>query len=240
MAKLFQQLRGALHGSRQHRLERRPSTGLRHERHAQRAGRTLRGVEKGAGGGARYGIARLAAGQRVEQAALSRTEIDTQCCAPAPASVSPMGARLTRPRDGFSPNRPHSAAGMRIEPPPSVACAIGRPRAATMAAEPPEDPPGDRSAAPGIHRRAAERRLGGRRQAELAGVGAAHDDQAGPAHARDGGAVGGATGSLAKNLEPSVVGVPAHSAMSCLTRKGTPWNGPSPAAAIDLSSSSPS
>jgi hypothetical protein len=29
----------------------------------------------------------------------------------------------TRPRDGVSPNRPHCAAGIRIEPPPSVACA---------------------------------------------------------------------------------------------------------------------
>src|SRR6266850_8455559 len=78
-------------------------------------------------------------------AALSRTEIDTQCCAPAPASVSPIGARLTRPRDGFRPNSPHRDAGMRIEPPPSVACAIGRPRAATTEAEPPDDPPGDKS-----------------------------------------------------------------------------------------------
>src|SRR5260221_3202557 len=84
------------------------------------------------------------------KAALSRTEIDTQCCAPAPASVSPSGARLTRPRDGFRPNRPHSAAGMRIEPPPSVACAIGNPRAATTAAEPPDDPPGDRPLRQGL------------------------------------------------------------------------------------------
>src|SRR6185295_18992962 len=77
------------------------------------------------------------------RAALSRTEIDTPSCAPAPARVSPIGARLTRPRDGFSPNRPHRAAGIRIEPPPSVACAIGRPRAATIEAEPPDEPPGD-------------------------------------------------------------------------------------------------
>jgi len=42
---------------------------------------------------------------------------------------------------GFSPNRPQHDAGMRIEPPASLACAIGTIRAATAAAEPPEDPP---------------------------------------------------------------------------------------------------
>src|SRR5436190_3407006 len=78
-------------------------------------------------------------------AALSRTEIDTQCCAPAPARVSPIGARLMRPREGFRPNRPHRLAGMRIDPPPSVAWAIGSNRAATTAAAPPDEPPGDRS-----------------------------------------------------------------------------------------------
>src|SRR6185437_3132547 len=83
-------------------------------------------------------------------AALSRTEIETQCCAPAPARVSPIGARLIRPRDGFSPNRPHRPAGIRIEPPPSVACPIGTPRAATIAAEPPDEPPGERSLRHGL------------------------------------------------------------------------------------------
>src|SRR3954470_16855669 len=40
------------------------------------------------------------------------------------------------------PVTPHSAAGCRIEPPVSVAVAMGAPRAATAAAEPPDDPPG--------------------------------------------------------------------------------------------------
>src|SRR5262245_2394471 len=47
----------------------------------------------------------------------------------------------TRPRDGFNPTKPHSLAGMRIEPPPSLACAIGTRPAATAAAEPPLEPP---------------------------------------------------------------------------------------------------
>ena len=50
-----------------------------------------------------------------------------------------------RPRVGFSPKRPQAEAGMRIEPPPSVACASGTMPAATAAAEPPLEPPGARS-----------------------------------------------------------------------------------------------
>ena len=56
---------------------------------------------------------------------------------PSPAS-GPEGVRA---RVGFRPNTPQAEAGMRIEPPPSVACAIGKMRAATQAAAPPDDPP---------------------------------------------------------------------------------------------------
>src|SRR3954452_17586588 len=56
---------------------------------------------------------------------------------PSPRS-GPIGLR---PRLGFSPNTPHAEAGMRIEPPPSLACATGRMRAASAAAAPPDDPP---------------------------------------------------------------------------------------------------
>src|SRR5499426_1936326 len=56
---------------------------------------------------------------------------------PSPAS-GPMGLRA---RVGLRPKRPQHEAGMRIEPPPSVACAIGTMPAATAAAAPPLDPP---------------------------------------------------------------------------------------------------
>src|SRR3954447_13561800 len=60
----------------------------------------------------------------------------------APAQPSPTsGPWLTRARVGLSPTRPHSLAGTRIEPPPSLACAIGTMPAATAAAAPPEEPP---------------------------------------------------------------------------------------------------
>src|SRR5271155_1528366 len=56
----------------------------------------------------------------------SRTLRLTTCPADSPPHPSPAsGAIDTRPRDGLRPNRPHCAAGIRIEPPPSVACARG-------------------------------------------------------------------------------------------------------------------
>src|SRR5690606_16225538 len=53
-----------------------------------------------------------------------------------------MPYRETRPYVGLSPVRPVSAAGWRIEPPVSVPVAAGASRAATAAADPPEEPPG--------------------------------------------------------------------------------------------------
>ncbi len=65
-------------------------------------------------------------------------------------SSEPNGALDTRPRDGFSPKRPQHDAGIRIDPPPSVACAIGTRPAETAAAAPPLDPPGVRSVSHGL------------------------------------------------------------------------------------------
>src|SRR5215204_497792 len=48
----------------------------------------------------------------------------------------------TRPKDCLSPKMPQNAAGMRIEPAPSLPCARGPRPAATAAAAPPLDPPG--------------------------------------------------------------------------------------------------
>ena len=64
-----------------------------------------------------------------------------------PITDSPCQARLrgaseTRPRCGFSPNRPHQAAGIRIEPAPSEPKAAPTSPAATAAPLPPLEPPG--------------------------------------------------------------------------------------------------
>ena len=62
------------------------------------------------------------------------------------------------PRPALSPNRPQQAAGMRIEPPPSLAPATGTMPAATAAAAPPEEPPGVRPRSQGL--RAGPKRSG--------------------------------------------------------------------------------
>src|SRR5947207_2079474 len=75
-------------------------------------------------------------------AAVSRTERVTTCSWMSPAYMSPSsGPNDVRARVGFRPTRPHSLAGMRIDPPPSLACATGTIPDATAAAEPPLDPP---------------------------------------------------------------------------------------------------
>ncbi len=48
------------------------------------------------------------------------------------------------------PNNPQQEAGVRIEPPPSLAWAAGAMPAATAAAAPPEDPPGVRDRSQGL------------------------------------------------------------------------------------------
>src|ERR1700722_14227164 len=52
-----------------------------------------------------------------------------------------LNGRGTRPRLAFNPTRPQNAAGRRIEPPPSFAIATGNTPAATIAADPPDEPP---------------------------------------------------------------------------------------------------
>ena len=54
--------------------------------------------------------------------------------------------RLHRPYVGLMPAMPQKLAGWRIEPPVSVAVAPSASRAATAAAEPPEEPPGTSAA----------------------------------------------------------------------------------------------
>src|SRR5881394_2550998 len=75
-------------------------------------------------------------------AALSRTLMLTTWPQENPPQPSPRsGPSGLRARVGFIPNRPQAEAGTRIDPPPSLACATGRMRAATAAAAPPDEPP---------------------------------------------------------------------------------------------------
>src|ERR1700752_3626280 len=116
----------------------------------------------------------------------SRTLRLTTCPADRPPHPSPAsGAIDTRPRDGLSPNRPHCAAGIRIEPPPSVACATGRMPAETAAAAPPGGTPGGELEVPGVVAGTVKPGLGIRIQAELRARATAHEDEPGLFAARD-------------------------------------------------------
>src|SRR5512139_3026365 len=55
-----------------------------------------------------------------------------------------------RSGSGLRPTSPQHAAGMRIDPPPSDPVASGTSPAATAAAEPPDDPPGERASDHGL------------------------------------------------------------------------------------------
>src|SRR5262245_37167950 len=95
-----------------------------------------------AGGGATYGSPGAIPDVASSMAALSRTLQLTTCSATKPLNISPKsGPRGLRARVGFKPKIPQHEAGMRIEPPPSFACATGTTLAATAAAEPPDEPP---------------------------------------------------------------------------------------------------
>src|SRR5712671_5037085 len=81
-----------------------------------------------------------------------------------PAHPSPRsGPSGLRARVGFNPNTPEAEAGIRIEPPPSLACATGRMRAATAAAAPPDEPPEDWSRFQGL-------RVGPNRRDSVVGI----------------------------------------------------------------------
>jgi hypothetical protein len=82
----------------------------------------------------------------METAAVSRTERATTCS--TGVRTTQRGGGAVRPRDGFRPTSPHHPAGRRIEPPPSLACAIGTRPAATAALDPPLEPPGVRRGSP--------------------------------------------------------------------------------------------
>src|SRR2546425_13311253 len=88
-------------------------------------------------------------------AAVSRTErVSTPSMASPPRNSPRPGPHEMRPREGFKPTSPHSLAGIRIDPPPSLACAAGTSPAATAPAEPPLEPPVGRLLSPGVRLRA--------------------------------------------------------------------------------------
>src|SRR6266849_6240150 len=96
--------------------------------------------------------------------ALSRTLMLSTWPQENPAQPSPRsGPSGLRARVGFNPNTPEAEAGTRIEPPPSLAWATGRMRAATAAAAPPDEPPAEWSRFQGL-------RVGPNRRDSVVGI----------------------------------------------------------------------
>src|SRR5690349_15651018 len=103
------------------------------------------------GGAAKYGAPVSGPHVASRNAALSRTLRVMTCSVLIPDQPSPRsGPCGLRARVGLRPTRPQHDAGMRIDPPPSEACAAGTMPAATAAAAPPLDPPAVNSGFQGL------------------------------------------------------------------------------------------
>src|ERR1051326_395063 len=86
----------------------------------------------------------------LKTSAQSRTVLVTTPIWSSPDAKATSPQRLTRPYVGLRPTTPHSAAGWRTEPPVSEPRAAGTMRAATAAAEPPDEPPATRVRSHGL------------------------------------------------------------------------------------------
>ena len=160
-------------------------------------------------------------------AALSRTLRLTQNSTPRLLS-SRAGPRVMRPCEVFNPTSPQHEAGMRMEPPPSLACANGTMPAATAAAEPPLDPPGEWSVFHGL-------RVGPHASGSVVGSAPNSGLLVRPAITRPAAlkrltkvvSKSGRMSAARSALLPLLSGWPAYAAHRSFSRKGTPRNGPS-------------
>ena len=152
------------------------------------------------------------------------------------AVSSRIGPSEIRPWLGFRPTSPQHDAGMRIEPPPSLACANGTMPLATAAAEPPLEPPGDRLMSHGLW--VAPQAIG-----SVVGTLPSSGLLVRPAITRPAPrkrvtsvvSASETTDAFFSARLPLVMGWPAYPANRSLMRNGTPRNGPSGSAARAVS-----
>src|SRR5262245_32338515 len=131
-----------------------------------------------------------------------------------------------RPNDGLCPTRPQKPAGVRVEPPPSLAVANGTSPAETAAAEPPLDPPGVRVRSYGF-RVTPVTRFEVYAQNPNSGTAVFPNGIAPARRSRPTWIASASTGPRPLyQREPLPVGIPAQSSRS-LTPNGTPASGPS-------------
>ena len=144
------------------------------------------------------------------------------------SSQSAAGQRPTAPWVGLTPTRPHTDDGMRTDPPPSVAVAIGTRPAASAAPEPPLEPPGVCARSHGL-RVTPSSRLSVKPSVANSGrlvlptiTAPARRSSAGTTSSSPAG------GASTSSREPLRVGMPATSSKS-FTSTGTPCSGPTAA-----------
>ncbi len=134
---------------------------------------------------------------------------------------------MLRPRVGLSPTRPQQAAGARMLPKPSLACAIGSMRAPAAAAAPPLLPPEMRLVSHGL--RVGPKSCGSQVRDSPSSHVLVRPKITKPARFRRAtcslSAAGG--GASAKKRDPRVVLTPASEAVRSLSSNGTPRKGPS-------------
>ncbi len=135
------------------------------------------------------------------------------------------GVAADNPAVGFSPTRPQKAAGIRIDPPPSVPVASGARPAASAAPLPPLEPPGDHSMAQGLPVSPKSRfevkpsNANSGRFVLPTTIAPAARSRATISQSRSAGA------ASRRRSDPKVVGKPATCSLS-LTSRGSPARGP--------------
>src|SRR6266545_2666596 len=162
-----------------------------------------------------------------KNAAVSRTERLTTPSAIRLIGIDRASSPSTRrPRLGFRPTSPQHAAGIRIEPPPSLACAIGTTPEATSTAAPPDDAPHEKSVCHGL-------RVGSASANSVVALNPNSGSRLLPSTVNPAPRYCLANrpccfaGRAGKAAVPYPVGMPAIRVLS-LTYVGTPRNGPSP------------
>ena len=140
------------------------------------------------------------------------------------SGTTPVASML--PSAGLKPTTPHSAAGMRIEPPVSVPIAHSHIPAATATADPPDDPPGHPARVVRIQNRPVMRVHAGHAESELVKVGLTHDDAALGPDRRDHRRILARPARSGRMTPPAVVTMPATS-----TRSLTATTVPAPSSA---------
>ena len=154
----------------------------------------------------------------------STVRVRTQSTGMPPPRSPKSGPIETRPRLGFRPTRPQHDAGMRIDPPRSLASASATIREATADALPPDEPPAESSGFHGF-RVAPYRAFSVTGRMPTSGVFVLPTTIAPASRRRRTWALSWSATQSPKAALPSVVGIPSVAESRSLIPTGTPQSG---------------